>query len=243
MKVAILAAGYGTRLYPLTYHTAKPLLKIGKKPMLNFLLDKINVLRKSFSIDEVRVVVNHKFYKDFLAWKKKYKVKATIINDGSTSPDDRLGAIGDMRLSIGKDKSDWLILGGDNLFDDDLSEFLKFAKDKKNSPSIGLYDVKSKKEATRFGIVSLNARSRIIKFAEKPKKPASTLAASCVYFFPKQSLSLLGNFVKKHKNVDASGRYIAWLVRTAKVFGYTLKGRWIDIGHINSLKLAAKLFK
>jgi len=242
MKVAILAAGYGTRLYPLTYHIAKPLLPIGKKPMLNFLIDKIEALKLKFSIDEVRIVANDKFYKDFLVWKKKYKIKAKILNDGSLSPDDRLGAIKDMRFSLKDTKSDWLVLGGDNLFDDDLSAFLEFALDKKPHPSIGLYDVKSKKDARRFGIVSLNSRSRITKFAEKPNKPASTLAASCVYFFPKKSLNLLDSFVKSHKDVDASGRYIAWLTRKSKVFGYILKGKWIDIGHINSLKLAEKQF-
>ncbi|MCF7907968.1 MAG: nucleotidyltransferase family protein [Candidatus Omnitrophica bacterium] len=243
MKVIILAAGYGTRLYPLTYHIAKPLLLVNKKPMLNFLIDKIAILKKSFPIDEVRVVVNDKFYKDFLAWEKRYKIKVKIVNDGSTSPDDRLGAIKDMRFAMGKEKCDWLILGGDNLFEDSLTSFLDFALDKESNPSIGLYDLKSKKEATRFGIVSLNTKSRIVKFAEKPKKPASTLAASCVYFFPKKSLGLLNTFVKGHRSVDASGRYIAWLVRTAKVFGYILKGKWIDIGHIDSLKLAEKAFK
>lgn len=242
MKVGILAAGYGTRLYPLTYHIAKPLLPIGKIPMLNFLIDKVNALKDKFSIDEVRIVANDKFYKDFLVWKKKYKIKAKILNDGSTSPEDRLGAIKDMRFALNSTKADWLILGGDNLFDDDLSGFLEFAHSNKPYPSIGLYDVKSKKDAQRFGIVSLNSRSRIIKFAEKPKKPASTLAASCIYFFPKKSLSLLNSFVKGHKDVDASGRYIAWLVRKAKVFGYTLKGKWIDIGHLASLKLAKEKF-
>ncbi len=243
MRIAILAAGYGTRLYPLTKKIAKPLLLINKKPMLNFLIDKIKILRKHFPIEEVRIVVNNKFYKSFLSWKKKYKIKATLINDGSNSPEDRLGAIKDMKLSIAKNKCDWLILGGDNLFDDDLVDLVKFSLSQRPHLSIGLYDVKSKKDAKRFGIVSLNQKKRIIKFAEKPKKPASTLAASCVYFFPKQSLGLLSSFVRSHKNVDASGRYIAWMVRKAKVFGYTLKGRWIDIGHAQSLKAAAKAFK
>jgi len=242
MKIGILAAGYGTRLYPLTYHIAKPLLAVNKKPMINFLIDKVRILEKKFSIDEVRIVVNHKFYKDFLTWKKKYKVKAKILNDGSTSPENRLGAIKDMQFAISSTKADWLILGGDNLFDDSLSGFLDFCLANKPYPSIGLYDVKSKKDATRFGIVSLNSKKRIVKFAEKPKKPDSTLAASCVYFFPRESLGLLKTFVREYKKVDASGRYIAWLTRESKVFGYVLKGKWIDIGHFDSLKLAEKTF-
>ncbi len=243
MRIAILAAGYGTRLYPLTKRIAKPLVPVNNKPMINYLVDKIKTLGKNFPIEEVRVVVNNKFYKSFLTWKKKYKIRATILNDGSNSPEDRLGAIKDMKFVIGATKADWLVLGGDNLFQDDLVKFIKFAKGKLPYPSIGLYDVKYKKMATRFGVVTVNKRKRIVKFQEKPKKPLSTLAASCVYFFPKQSLSLFDSFIAKNENVDASGRYIAWLGRESKVFGYTLKGRWIDIGHFDSLKQAEQEFK
>ncbi|MBU1113195.1 MAG: nucleotidyltransferase family protein [Candidatus Omnitrophica bacterium] len=243
MKVVVLAAGYGTRLYPLTRHLAKPLIPINKKPMINFLFEKIAALEKEFTVDEIRVVVNKKFYKDFLNWKKRFKIKAKILNDGSMSPDDRLGAIKDMKFAFRNTKTDWLVLGGDNLFDDNLFGFLKFAKKKSPDPSIGLYDIKSRLEAKRFGIVKLNQARRIVDFEEKPKKPASTLAASCIYFFPRQSLRLLDQFVRQNQNVDASGRYIAWLAKKAKVFGYILKGRWVDIGHFNSLKLAEKIFK
>ncbi len=243
MRIAILAAGYGTRLYPLTKRIAKPLVPVNNKPMINYLVDKIKTLGKNFPIEEVRVVVNNKFYKSFLTWKKKYKIRATILNDGSNSPEDRLGAIKDMKFVIGATKADWLVLGGDNLFQDDLVKFIKFAKGKLPYPSIGLYDVKCKKMATRFGVVTVNKRKRIVKFQEKPKKPPSTLAASCVYFFPKQSLSLFDSFIAKNENVDASGRYIAWLRRESKVFGYTLKGKWIDIGHFDSLKQAEQEFK
>ncbi|NQT28262.1 MAG: nucleotidyltransferase family protein [Candidatus Omnitrophica bacterium] len=243
MHIAILAAGYGTRLYPLTKRIAKPLVLVNSKPMVNYLVDKIKCLTNSFPVDEIRIVVNNKFYKSFLAWKKKYKVRAKIVNDGSNSPEDRLGAIKDMKFGIGKTKADWLVLGGDNLFQDDLSGFIKFAKSKKPYPSIGLYDVKCRKMATRFGVVVLNREKRISKFQEKPKKPLSTLAASCVYFFPRQSLHLLDSFISHKQNVDASGKYIAWLSKESKVFGYTLSGKWIDIGHFDSLKQAQREFK
>jgi len=242
MNIAILAAGYGTRLYPLTLNTAKPLVPIGGKPMINFLIDKIDILKKHFSIGEVRIVANNKFYKSFLSWKKKYKIKAEILNDGSNSPEDRLGAIKDMKFAMGGRKADWLILGGDNLFEDNLLQFVEFASSIKPYPCIGLYDVKYKKEAVRFGVVILNRRKRIVSFQEKSKRPLSTLAASCVYFFPKQCSELLDLFVAQHKNVDASGRYIKWLAEATKVFGYLLEGKWIDIGHFDSLNLANKTF-
>ena len=243
MYIVILAAGYGTRLYPLTKRIAKPLVLVNNKPMINYLFDKIGGLADSFGIDEVRVVVNNKFYKDFLGWKKKYKIRVKIINDGSNNPSDRLGAIKDMKFAIGKTKADWLVLGGDNLFQDDLIGFINFARMKKPYPSIGLYDVKYKKLATRFGVVKLNQRKRISEFQEKPKNPLSTLAASCVYFFPKQSLNLFELFINQNENIDASGKYIAWLSKESKVFGYTLNGKWIDIGHFDSLKQAEQDFK
>ncbi|MFH1519265.1 MAG: nucleotidyltransferase family protein [Candidatus Omnitrophota bacterium] len=243
MHIVILAAGYGTRLYPLTKKIAKPLVLVNDKPMINYLVDKIKVIGRSFPVEEVRVVVNDKFYKSFLVWKKKYKTRAKIFNDGSTGPDNRLGAIKDMKFAIGKTKADWLVLGGDNLFQDNLVKFIKFAKEKSPQPSIALYDVKSKKAAKRFGVVILNRGRRIVKFQEKVKRPLSTLAAACIYFFPKQSLHLFDSFIARNANVDASGRYIAWLARASKVFGYRLEGKWIDIGHFDSLKQAAQEFK
>lgn len=242
MRITILAAGYGTRLYPLTLKVAKPLVLINNKPIINFLFDKLKGLDKYFPLGEVTVVANNKFYKSFLVWKKKYRISAKIINDGSNSPEDRLGAIKDMKLALGRKKTDWLILGGDNLFEDDLINFVKFARKNSPYPSIGFYDVKSKKVATRFGVVKLNNRRQIVRFQEKPRNPISTLAASCIYYFPKHSLGVLNEFIKNNKNVDASGKYIEWLAKESKVFGYTLKGDWIDIGHFDSLKEAKEKF-
>jgi glucose-1-phosphate thymidylyltransferase len=238
MHIAILAAGYGTRLYPLTLKIAKPLLPINGKPMLNFLIDKIDILKNNFAIEETKIIVNNKFYRSFLGWKKKYDINAQIINDGSNSNEERRGATKDMKLAIADQKKDWLILGGDNLFEDDLVEFIKFSLRMRPYSSIGLYDVKSKKEATRFGVVVLNKRKKIVEFQEKPKRPASTLAASCVYFFPKESVGLLNIFISQYPNNDAAGKYVEWLAKESKVFGYTLGGKWIDIGHQDSLKQA-----
>ncbi|MFH1504465.1 MAG: nucleotidyltransferase family protein [Candidatus Omnitrophota bacterium] len=243
MKVVILAAGYGTRLYPLTLRIAKPLLPVNKKPMINYLIDKIEVLKKHFPIEEIRIVVNDKFYGSFLKWKKKYKVQAKIINDGSANPDDRRGAVGDIKFAIKNIKTDWLVLGGDNLFDDNLINFVRFALKNKPHSSLGLYDVRTKKKAARFGIVKLNKKKRVVEFLEKPKNPPSTLAASCVYFFPEQSLNLLKLFIHANAGVDASGKYIEWLSEKDKVFGWTFEGRWIDIGHLDSLRKAGEMFR
>ncbi len=242
MKALILAAGYGTRLYPLTYKVAKPLVPINGQPMINFLIDKLKQLHECARVDELRIVVNNKFYRHFLDWQKQGRVKAKILNDGSNSPNDRLGAIRDMKFGIGDSRSDWLIVGGDNLFEDDLRGFVSFAMNHEPHPTIGLYDVCSLKEASRCGVVAVNSRRRITRFQEKPRKPFSTLAASCVYFFPKPSLDLFDVYMRLNHSADAAGKYIEWLITQTKVYGYPLQGRWIDIGHIDALRLAREQF-
>jgi glucose-1-phosphate thymidylyltransferase len=242
MRILILAAGYGTRLYPLTNMVAKPLVEINGVPMLNFLIDKINRLKTKVTIEEVRIVANNKFYDSFLRWQEKYDVAATIVNDGSNSPDDRLGAIGDISFGIKGVADDWLIMGGDNLFEDSLEGFIDFSLRNRPAPSVGVYDVKNKEVASRCGVVKLSGDGSIIDFEEKPEIPSSTLVASCVYFFPRESFYLFQEFIDKNSNVDASGKYIEWLSRKQKAFGYALQGRWIDIGHIEALKEAEREF-
>ena len=242
MRILVLAAGYGTRLYPLTLNLPKSLVPVCNKPLMNFLIEKIGTLRKDFPVKSVVVVSNNKFYKDFLSWEKKYKINVDIVNDGSNTPEDRLGAVKDMEFAIAGKQDDWLILGGDNLFEDNLSGLVKFAY-KKNSPCIGIYDVKDKKTASRYGIVEINENKKIIRLEEKPKKPFSTLAATCIYFFPKNSLKFLGIFLKNEKTTDAAGKYIKWLTTKTEVYGYVLNGSWTDIGHIDSLMIAEKEYR
>lgn len=242
MKVVILAAGYGTRLYPLTLNLPKPLVKINQKPIINFLVEKIKKLPENLAAREIKVVSNEKFYKNFLRWNEKYKFGVKILNDGTTSPDNRLGAIGDISFAISKDIDDWLVIGGDNLFEDDLSGMLKIGL-KKKTPVTAVYDVKNKKLAGNYGVVKVNKADRILELKEKPAQPESTLISSCVYFFPKSSLSLLAKFIAQGHGNDASGKYIEWLAEKTKVQAYKLKGLWVDIGSMETLKGAAKLFK
>ena len=244
MRVIILAAGYGTRLYPLTVDMPKPLLEINGKPLSNFLVDKVQALKKKFPIEEIRVVSNNKFYPVFCDWKRKYKLAVTVVNDGTNSPKERLGAIGDMLVGFGKEKNcDWLVIGGDNLFEDDLSGFLSFAHKKKPFVSLGVYDLGSKEQAKHFGVLELNRSKRVIGFAEKPKSPQSSLVASCVYFFPRQSLKFFSQYLDQGVNSDTSGAYISWLTEYYRVFGFALSGKWIDIGHTQALNQARQTFK
>lgn len=240
LKAIILAAGYATRLYPLTRQLPKPLLKVTKdKTIIDLMVDE---LVKSLLFDEIFVVTNQKFYPDFCRWAKKHKTRVplVVLNDGTHSNSDRLGAIGDLSLVVSKGKinSDVVVVGGDNLFDRGLGHFLTFALRHRDSASMALYDLKCKKEASRFGIVLLDRKKKIMHFDEKPARPKSTLAATCLYYFPKRALLELRCYMKDRRTPkDAPGNFIHWLITRESVYGYVLKeGHWYDIGQIESYK-------
>ncbi len=240
LKVVILAAGYATRLYPLTLNIPKPLLKVkGNKAVVDFIVDD---LQKCRLIDEIIVVTNHKFYHHFRAWAKKRvsRLKLIVLDDETLSNEDRLGAVGDIYFAVKKRKiaSDLLVVGGDNLFDRGFGNFLKLASGRRPFSSLGLFDIKKRSEAVRFGVVSLDKSGRVRNFQEKPGNPKSTLVATCLYYFPKEALGFLSKYVSdKNMSKDASGNYIRWLLKNHRVYGYVFRrGQWYDIGHLDSYK-------
>lgn len=197
MKVLILAAGYATRLYPLTKEYPKPLLTVKNRPIINYILDKIKEIEE---IDEIMVVTNSKFISRFRNWKRKLSnnIKITLIDDLTKDNAKRLGAIGDMEFAIKKKniRDDLLVIGGDNLFDGSLKDFISFAKSKNDSPVIGAFDIKNKLQASKYGVLKLGKANRILDFQEKPDNPKSSLVAMCLYYFPKNKLELIQEYRK-----------------------------------------------
>jgi glucose-1-phosphate thymidylyltransferase len=245
MKVLILAAGYATRLYPRTRNFPKPLLKVNRKPIIQYLIEKLD---KVDGISEVIVVTNSRFYRNFAQWKKKIKSRnpIVIVNDLTKTPQERLGAVGDMDLVFRKNdfEDDFLVLGGDNFFQEPLGAFVKASL--KNSPSItlGVRDIGNKLEASHFGVVSLGRNNLVTNFQEKPKKPGTSLIAMCLYYFPKQSLGLIREYLKGPKNsCDAAGSYIRWLTKRSRVYSFGFKNFWFDIGHIYTYEKVKRLAK
>ncbi|MBL7068305.1 MAG: nucleotidyltransferase family protein [Candidatus Omnitrophica bacterium] len=242
MKALILAAGYGTRLYPLTLNRPKPLLKVGSKTITDRLAEK---LEKAHEIDEIFIVTNEKFTPNFEEWAEKssYKKPIYIINDRTLTNETRLGAIGDIDLVIREKsvKDDLLILGGDNLFEFNLSDFILFFRSKKGA-ALALRDVGDLNEAKKYGVVDIDENEKVLEFAEKPKKPKSTLAAMCLYLFPKDTLHLVKRYLASGGNKDAPGYYLSWLSENIPVYGYKVKGEWFDIGDKRLLKLADELY-
>ena len=227
-----MAAGYATRLYPLTKEFPKPLLEVGGKPIINHIIEKLSLVDE---VKEVFVITNNKFFPKFREWLPGFKSlkKITLINDRTKSNAARLGAIGDINFAL-KDKrikEDLLIIGGDNLFSGDLDKFVKFARAKSPGITIGLYRLKNIKDASKYGVARVDKKNRIIEFHEKPDKPNSPLAAMCLYYIPQERLKLIDTYMDIiRRKSDATGNYIGWLTDKIKVYSFVFKGKWYDIG-------------
>ncbi len=233
MKAIILAAGYATRLYPLTKTLAKPLLPVGGRPMLDYLLDR---LREADAIDEIHVVTNHKFADAFADWARTRDVR--VHDDGTASEDERLGAIGDIAFVIeqaGLEDEDLLVVAGDNLFDYSLADYLRWWRDKGEASAVVLYDVGSLELVKQYSSVELDEAGRLHSFVEKPEDPRSSLVATASYIYHRVHAPLIRRYLEEGNAPDQPGRFVAWLVPRVPVYGYTVTGDWRDIGDASQL--------
>ena len=240
LKIVILCAGYATRLYPLTKNMPKPLLPVGNKPILEWILERVQEVQ---GVEAVYLVSNQKFAGHFESWsaKVKYPWPVEVVNDHTTSNETRLGAIGDLAYVIKTKKvppSDLLVIAGDNFFDFDLASFVNFGKKKRPHGVIAVYDVGDKDLAKRYGLVRTDEEGKILEFQEKPPEPATTLASSGIYWFPQETWSLLDRYITSGHNTDQPGHYMRWLAETSGLFAFSLKGKWLDIGDLASYQKA-----
>ncbi len=227
MDALILAAGYATRLRELTENRAKPLLPVGPRPMIDYIFCQ---LAEMDDVRRVNVVTNQKFAAQFADWAAAHGSAKliSVVNDGTISDADKLGAIGDIRrvLSQNRIDDDLLIVAGDNLFDFDLRRFVSFFRD--HGTSVGLYDTGDLEIMKHYAVVQVDpGTQRISDFVEKPAAPRSTLAATCIYLWKREHLPLLDRY---SGNMDAPGHYIQWLTKQVDVYGFTIPGTWMDIG-------------
>jgi glucose-1-phosphate thymidylyltransferase len=245
MKVIILAAGYATRLYPLTLNQPKPLLPVAGKPMIEHVLDNLAPIG---GIDRVYVVTNAKFAGHFQKWSEAYhaaksNLQFTIVNDGTASDADKLGAIGDIHYVLNTQNvdDDLMIVAGDNLFGEKLGGFGNFCREK-NAPVLALYDVGDLEQIKKYSSISVAADSRITAFEEKPKHPTSTLAGIALYFYPKSTIPLIKQYVAEGNNPDQPGRLVQWLYPRTPVYTWRVPGLWFDIGSKETLEEANRIF-
>ena len=245
MNVLILAAGYATRLYPLTLNKAKPLLEVAGKPMIERITDQ---LAAASGIETVYVVTNAKFANQFEEWAEKLRqsgksFQLEIVNDGSTSDDDKLGAIGDIHLVLKKPglaNNDLLVIAGDNLFTEPLDGFVDFARDK--PAAVAIYDVGDREQMKKYASVTLDAQGVITYFEEKPPNPQGTLAALALYFYSRDVLPLVATYLEEGNNADQPGRFLQWLYTRRPIHTFQIQGKWLDIGSKETLEAADRLF-
>jgi glucose-1-phosphate thymidylyltransferase len=245
MKVIILAAGYATRLYPLTLTQPKPLLPVAGKPMVEYVLDNLAPIG---GIDRIYVVTNAKFADHFQKWADNYretkaKLNFTIVNDNSTDDTNKLGAIGDIHyvLKTQNVDDDIIVVAGDNLFSEKLEGFGQFVREK-NAPVLAVYDVGNLEEIKKYNSISVDGAGRITFFEEKPKNPTSTITGIALYYYPKATLPLIRQYIAEGNNPDQPGRLVQWLYPRTPFYTWRVPGIWYDIGSKETLEEANKIF-
>lgn len=238
MKCLILAAGYATRLYPLTENFPKPLLKVGDKTILDHLIDDI---RQNCLIDEFVVVTNHKFAPIFEQWAPN---GVTIVDDGTSTNETRLGAVRDIQYAIETCKidDDLLVIAGDNVLDFSFSRFTAYAR-QKSASCIMRYFEPEQSRLSRSGVVQIDAQDRVISMEEKPSEPKSNWCCPPFYIYSRDDVSKVKQAIDDGCAIDAPGSFISWLCRQSPVYSMEMPGKRYDIGNLESYKQVCDTYK
>jgi len=245
VKLIVLAAGYATRLYPLTLNQPKPLLPVAGKPMLEHVLDNLMPIDE---IDAIYIVTNARFAGHFEGWAGAYQTGPKVrpiatINDKSTDDSNKLGAIGDMNLVIEQANitEDLIVVGGDNLFSESLGAFGDFCRERQ-APVTGVYDVGDLNEIKKYNAIEIDDQDRITYFEEKPAHPKSTLTGIALYYYPQSVLPLIKQYIAEGNNPDQPGRLVQWLYPRAPFYVWRVPGIWFDVGSKETLAEANRIF-
>lgn len=238
MKTVILAGGFAKRLWPLTKETPKPLLPVAGKPIIEYVLEKVLPLR---GMEKVYISINEKFKDKFTEWLEGYqeKEKVELVVEPALSEEEKFGAVAAWRYLIEKKgiEGDLMVVAGDNMFDFDLEKLMDLFEVKK-APVFALFDVEDFKLAEKYGIVKLDTEGKVTGFEEKPENPKSTLASTAIYIFPKETLSLIQEYLDSGGSPDQPGKFLIWLYMKQDVYGLVYSGKWFDIGSFEELDKA-----
>ncbi len=241
MKCLILAAGYATRLYPLTENFPKPLLEVGGKTILDWLLDDID---RTGAVDEYIVISNHRFLGCFQEWAADHRLRITVLDDGTTSNENRLGAVRDIQFAIDSLKlnDDLLVIAGDNLLDFSLAGFIGYQKEKQTT-CIMRYWEPSEARLHKAGVAQVDENDRITGMEEKPEHPKSHWCTPPFYIYKKDDVGLVKVGIESGCGVDAPGSFIAWLSGQTAVHAYEMPGKRYDIGNLESYETAKNTYR
>jgi len=234
LKALILAAGYGTRLHPLTEDRPKPLLPVGGRPLLDHLAENLG---RVAGLKEIIVVVNGRFEEDFRAWTERLRpgleTPLRLLSDGTEQPDERLGAVADAALAIDRaaPDEDLIVVAGDNLFEFEIADMVRAAEDRPSASAVVAVERRSSTAGLeRSGVAEVDESGWIRRFFEKPKDPPGRTAAAPLHLYRRETLALFGRYVESGGETDAPGHFLEWLVPRRKVWGWTMSGPRHDIG-------------
>lgn len=241
MKCLILAAGYATRLYPLTENFPKPLLKVGKKTILDWLIEDIDTCGL---VDEYVVISNHKFAHHFDDWAKAHTLPITVVDDGTSSNETRLGAVCDIQFAIDQRNllDDILIIAGDNVLDFSLTSFIRYAVEKGTSCSMRYYEADFKKIQKSAASV-IDADERLISLEEKPREPKSNWCTPPFYFYRREDAARIREAISDGCGIDAPGSLLSWMCRHSIVHSMEMPGSRYDIGNLESYQKVQETYK
>lgn len=241
MRLVVLAAGYATRLYPLTRDQPKHLLAVAGRPVLEHVLERLAAIDE---LEEAYLVTNRKFAGQFRDWAAGYDgpLRPEIVDDGTTSEDDRLGAIGDLGLILRESGTaeDTVVVAGDNIFTESLAGFGRSARELRAS-LLGVYDVGDLEAVRKYNAIEVDDDGRVSFFEEKPNDPRSTLTGIALYYYPSGVLPLVERYLDEGNNPDQPGRLVQWLYRRVPVYAWRVPGLWLDIGSRETLDEADRL--
>ena len=241
MKCLILAAGYATRLYPLTENFPKPLLKVGEKTILDWLIDDID---GAGLVDEYIVISNHKFAGHFEVWAKEHSLPITVVDDGTSSNETRLGAVCDMQFALDKlgIDDDLLVIAGDNVLDFSLTTFIRYAKEKNTSCTMRYWE-EDVKRLKKSGISELGEGDVLLSLEEKPEMPKSNWCTPPFYFYKKEDARKIRDAIADGCGTDAPGSLVAWMCTHSVLHSMEMRGSRYDIGNLESYEAVKRDYK
>jgi len=247
MKAVLLAAGFATRLHPLTLERAKPLLEVGGRPVLTRLLERVLALP---DLDEVTVVANGRFFEQFVAWAGALDldlpVSLGLVDDGAQDDAHRLGAVGDLALALERTADDgapFFVGAGDNLVEADLAAYARRFGQDPTRPLLIVRSIEGEVPPGRYSEVTLDADGRVASFREKPADPRSPLSAVGLYFLPAAAREWVLSYLAGGGNPDAPGHFLEWLARREELRAAPLEGAWHDIGNLRTLAAARAAYE
>jgi len=216
-------------------------VEINGKKIIDYIFDALSYIK---NVDKINIITNNCFLKLFERWQLNYKNndKIVLLNDCADTREQRVGAVGGIQSVIDQCNlsTDILVIGGDNLFDFNLQPFVEFFL--KTGISLLVYDVKDVRIARKYSVVKVNEKYEIIQLVEKPIKPLSSTVTPCIYGFPKNTISVISEYLENGNDKDSLGGFMEWLLQRQPIYGYPVHGKWIDVGDEESLERANKTF-